>query len=53
MRYLKIMALRLQAAAHYVDEYLAYWRGHHQFAADCNARALECERLIDLLSIQA
>lgn len=53
MRYLKILALRIQAAVHYADEYLAYRRGNHQFAEDCNARALECERLIDLLSIQA
>lgn len=47
------LLLRIEAGWHRADEYLAYWRGDHDFAADANARAAECERRIDTLEIQA
>lgn len=44
--------LGLEARAHRVDAYLARHRGEMAFAADCECRALECERKLDVMKLK-
>lgn len=52
MRWLSSIFLRLEAAWHRADEYLALNRGDALFAADCGSRASECDRRLATMEIQ-
>lgn len=52
MRYFVILFLRWESGMHRTDAYLAQLRGDLASASDSTVRALECERRIDLMSIQ-
>jgi hypothetical protein len=43
--------LNLEYRMHRVDEYLAAMRGDVMVAADCSARAGECQRQLTLMAI--
>ena len=51
-RYLTRLFLRLEYAAHKVDQYLASHRGDQVFATDCYLRALDIQRRLQWMELQ-